>query len=251
MSLLSPRLRIALSPGRASVAQRQEAYSAWGGQAGWEGGLAALAGLLAAQSSPGAASVILSQHFMRCFLLPPPAVWLNRREMQAWLEDKLKVPLDGAGDWRLSWQAKRPGRPVTVCAIRRRHLDDLGRTLAEAGVKSKAIVPWLTVAYQRRAKELRKATGWYALVEPGMACLLRLEAGETVGLRQRQLDADPARSLGRMIKRESLLQGIEHRGELWLDVGGVEGRWQMLGSKGRTVHELPDAVALHGAAKLS
>jgi hypothetical protein len=251
VSLLSPSLRIALSPGRASIAERGKSTVAWGGQAGWDGGLAALAGLLSARPSSGKAAVILSQHFIRCFLLPPPVVWLHRGEMQSWLEEKLKMPLEGAGNWQLRWRVDRPGRPIVVCAIRRTHLDDLERVLTGAGVKSKSIEPWLTVAYHRRERILAKATGWYALVEPGMACLLRLERGQTVGLRQRQLDANPAKSLSLMIKRESLLQGIEHRGELWLDVGGVEGQWQRLGHKGRAVHELPNTVALHGATKPS
>lgn len=251
MSLLSPSLRIALSPGRASIAERAETSAAWGGQAGWEGCLAALTGLLSTRSSSANASVALSQHFVRWFLLPPPMVWLNRGEMRVWLEEKLRLPLDGADGWQLKWRVDRPGRPIVVCAIRRTHLEDLSRVLAAAGLKSKSIEPWLTVAYHRRGRILSKVTGWYALIEPGMACLLRLERGQPIGLRQRQLDANPAKALDRMIKRESLFQGIEREGELWLDAGGVTGQWQLLGRKDGTVHELPHDIALHGAEQVS
>ncbi len=247
MSLLSPELRIALLPGRAALADREGQAVAEDASTGWAGALAALARLLAERKAKGTASVVLSQHFVRGFLLPPPVAWLSRREMQAWLVEQLREPLDGGVGWQLVWQPARPGRPILVCAAEHAWLDALRDSLRDAGIKLGRLQPWLAVAFNRRQPVLRRASGWYALLEPGMACLMRLEQGELTALRQRQLGPEPVSELRGMIAREALLAGSVASGELWLDSAGLRGAWQDLAAPEMPVRELPGATSLQGA----
>ncbi|NWG87732.1 MAG: hypothetical protein HXY26_09555 [Hydrogenophilaceae bacterium] len=247
MSPLSARLRIALLPGRAALADGQGQAEAEDAAAGWPGALAALGRLLAERRPKGAASVVLSQHFVRFFLLPPPAAWLRQAEMQAWLAEQLRLALDGGEGWQLLWQPPMPGRPILVCAAEQALLDALRSLLSDAGIKLRHLEPWLAAAYNRREPVLRRATGWYALVEPGVAGLMRLERGRIAGLRQRQIGPEPVEELRGMVARESLLGRTSTGGELWLDSAGMRGPWQSLASSGMPVRELPTAATLHGA----
>jgi hypothetical protein len=234
-------------PGRAALADRDGQVEAEDAAAGWAGSLAALARLLAERRSKGVASVVLSQHFVRFFLLPAPAAWLRRKEMQAWLAEQLRTSLDGGEGWRLLWQSPTPGRPVLVCATEHALLDALRDLLSDAGIKLDHLQPWLAVAYNRRESILRRVTGWYALMEPGVASLMRLEQGQVTALRQRQLGPDPVADLRGMVARETLLNGMPASGELWLDSAGLRGPWQSLATPALPVRELPVATTLQGA----
>jgi hypothetical protein len=240
---LSPKRRIALLPGLAALADGREVVEETAGS-GWDGSLAALEAVLKQRPTRGPASIVLSQHFVRTFLLSPPAAWLNRSEMQTWLADQLSEALGGVAGWHLVWQRTAPGRPVPVGAIERTVLDRLHAVLAEAGLKPKQIVPWQTLAYQRRQSALSRVTGWYTVLEPGMATLMRLERGRVMALRQRNLGDDPVADLGKLLGREALLNDLEPAGELWLDSVGLPASWHRLTEPGRRVQELPGRASL-------
>jgi hypothetical protein len=210
--------------------------------AGWDGALAALESLLTGSKHRGRASVVISQRFARHFLLAPPAVWLGGNEMRAWLTQRLDASLDGAAAWQIAWQADAPGRPVLACAIETALLDGLRRVLHGAGIRPAAIQSWQTVAFNRRDRVLRRATGWYAVVEPGTASVMRLEQGRITALRQRNLGENPAGDLAGLIGREAMLNGLEAGGELWLEHHGGPAAWSAM--SGLRVRELPAKPSL-------
>lgn len=229
--------RAALLPGRAVLAAgRGQAVSVEAGT-GWEGALAALQELLSEHRPSGAVSLTLSHHFLRLFLLDPPPTWLRHAEMQAWVSEGLADTLGDDGAWRHVWQHTPPGRPVPVCAIPAERLDELQVLLGRHGGRPRHIRPWLDVIWSRRHRQLGRLTGWYALLEPGMATLLRLERGRIAGLRQRQLGEDVATELAALLHREALLNGVLPEGEVWLERTGPSPDLQTLGPAWR-VHEL-------------
>lgn len=239
MSPLWTETRIALLPGRAVLATgRGPADSAETG-AGWEGALAALQDLLARQRR-GSVSVTLSHHFLRLFLLDPPPTWLRHAEMQSWLTERLADSL-GDGGWRYVWPQTPPGRPVPVCAIAEDRLDGLRLSLARHGSRPRHIRPWLDVIWSRRRRQLKLDTGWYALLEPGMASLLRIARGRITHLRQRHLGEDVAADLAGMLHREALLTGTPPEGEVWLERAGPTPDLQAIGPTWR-VHELAGPI---------
>lgn len=233
MSLLSPEVRVALLPDRAGLAVRGRAPMTGLAEAG---GLAALDVLLADSSVHGRVHVTLSHHHVRLFLLPAPAAWLRAREMRPWLEDRLAASLGNVADWRLTWDPAPPGRPVLAAAMRGALLDELAATLGRHRLALAAVRPWLAAAWRRR-RRLTRGDGWYALLEPGCATLLRLARGRPVGLRQRAIDGEPATQLAAMLARESLLADAADGGELWLERAGVGGDWSGLRQR-HPLHEL-------------
>jgi hypothetical protein len=241
VSLLSPELRVALLPHRAGLAAGRKAPAAREAQ---DGGLQALDELLAehhAGSLRGGARVTLSHHHARLFLVPPPPVRLRQREMRPWLDAQLADALGGnAADWRLTWDLAPPGHPILVAAMENALLDGLVATLGRHGLGLAGVRPWLADVWNRR-RQLGRAIGWYALLEPGRMTVLRLLHGQPVILRQRaagaDIGADMAADLGALLARESLLAGLEDGGDLWLERAGVNGDWSSLGT-GHRIHEL-------------
>lgn len=203
---------------------------------GWEGALAALQDLLARQR-PGRVSVTLSHHFLRLFLLDPPPTWLRHAEMAAWLSEQLADTLGDVDAWHRVWSDTPLGRPVPVCAMPAERLDELQVLLSRHGSRPRHIRPWLDVMWSRRQRQLKHGTGWYALLEPGMASLLRLARGRITHLRQRHLGEDVAAELVGMLHREALLAGAPPEGEVWLERAGPVPDLQAIGPNWR-VHEL-------------
>lgn len=242
MSLLSLDLaapqRVALLPGRAGLAApgRPAAAQAAQGADPWRAALDALGGLLGAARGGGGAAVTLSHHFVRLFLLDAPPTWLRRGEMAGWVAERLAEPL-GGGAWRHAWPVTPPGRPVPVCALAEERAAELHDLLTRHGRRLARLRPWLDQAWQRRHRRLARASGWYALVEPGSISLLRLERGQLRGLRQRQYPGEAVAELAGLLHREALLAGIAPQGEVWLERAGVNDDWQRLGQAWR-LHEL-------------
>lgn len=237
MSLLSSELRIALLPGCAALAQGRDAPRVAEQPAGWEGALTALEAMLDAQRPGGRAHVTLSHHFLRLFLLEPPPTRLRRDEMRAWLGERLAESLGDVGEWRLVWPDVPPGRPVPVCALPAEYQDALEVRLARRRLRARHIRPWLDVAWSRRRWTLRRATGWYVLMEPGEGCALWLDRGRIRHLRQRRLDPSAGDTLPALLRREALLAGLPDEGEVWLERTGVEVDIAALGA-GWRVHTL-------------
>jgi hypothetical protein len=233
---LSPEFRVALLPDRAGIVAGRKPPLARQAQAG---GLPALDALLAETHLRGRAHVTLSHHHARLYLLPAPAVRLRQREMQPWLRAQLADALGGnaATDWRLTWDLPVPGQPILVAAVENALIDGLAATLARHGLSLAGVRPWLAAAWNRR-RQLGRADGWYALLEPGRMTLLRLARGRPVALRQRQAGAsDLAADLRALLARESLLAGVADNGELWLERAGINSDWSGLRASYR-VHEL-------------
>ncbi len=237
VSAMTAGLRIALLPGRAALAGRGRPLSMAAGE-GWAGALAALEAALAERRETGRVAVTLSHHFVRLYLLDPPPTWLGRAEMQAWLTERLGASLGDAQSWRYVWQSTAPGRPVPVCAMPAGRLDELHALLIRHQLRAGHLRPWLDAAWARRGRQLRRASGWYALLEPGSAALLHLDAGRPDILRQRQLTGDAAAELAGLLRREALLAGQPPGGEVWLECAGVAGDWQAL-KKDWQVRQLP------------
>lgn len=238
MSLLSPSIRIALTPSRVAVAAGRDYREAAVAAPGWGGALEALAGLLAGSALRGRASVTLSHHFSPVHLLVSPPVALKPQEMQGWIRDALAKQFSEAGrDWHVTWQAEPPGEPFLASSLEPAHLAELEGVLRAASIRPAGVQPWLAVAWNRQRRRLGRGRAWYALAEPGRLTLLGLEDGRARSLRAAPLQDDAVAALAGLLTREALLAGEEAPAPLWVESAALRPNWQELG--GRSVHVLP------------
>jgi hypothetical protein len=200
----------------------------------------ALETLLDQHAPSGRLRVTLSHRHVRLFLAPAPPAWLKPAEMQTWLETALASALGESADkntWRLAWDLTPPGQPIVVAAMPGALLEGLRAVCRHRGIKLVGVRPWLAEAWQRRRDQLSRATGWYALLEPGRQVVLRLQGGRIVALRQRQSAADVAAELDGLLARESLLADLPPGGDLWLERAGISAAWSAFAGR-YAVHEL-------------
>lgn len=225
MSLLSPDIRIALTPGLVAAAAPRlyrEAAVEEGGDA-----LDALDELLGSLSLRGRARVVLSHELARVGLLTAPPVRLNTGEMKAWVrEHYVRQFGDVAEGWRFVWQPAPPGRPVLTGAVDAGWFAALRQTLSQRGLKPAVVEPWLAVACARLPTALGSEGTWLALAEPGRITLARLERGVFRSLRSSRMTGDPAAALAGMVARESLRGELADDLPVWLECVRVQADWQ-------------------------
>lgn len=208
--------------------------------------------LLDRHAASGRLRVTLSHHHVRLLLAPAPPAWLNHAEMRAWLGAALAPALGdlaGQSGWRLAWDLTPPGQPIVVAAMPEALLEGLRAVCQPRGIKLVGMRPWLAEAWQRRRSQLARATGWYAMLEPGRQVLLRLQGGQITALRQRQAAADTASELAGLLARESLLADLPAGGDLWVERAGISTDWSSLAGR-YAVHELAGPTELAQALLL-
>lgn len=238
MSLLSPKVRIALTPGRVALASAGGYRDAAVAAPGWPGALETLAGLLAGSNLKGRTSVTLSHHFAPVHLIPPPPLVLKPLEMQGWIRDHLARQFgEGAREWRVTWQPAPPGRALLASSLEPAALAELQAVIKAASLKLIEVQPWLVPAWNRQRRKLERGHAWFALAEPDRLTLARLADGKVLGLRSVLMQGDAIASLSDLLKREGLLAGEETPAPLWVDSVLPAVNWQRL-EVGRAVHPL-------------
>ncbi len=225
MSLLSPDIRIALTPEWVAVGTSRlyrEARVEEGSDA-----LYTLAELLGSLKLKGRARVVLSHEMARVWLLPAPPVRLKTDEMKGWISAYLARHFGIATDgWQLAWQPAPPGQPVFAGAIDVGWLAAMNQVLKDKGVKPVAVEPWLVTVSHRLRNKLGKGAAWLALAEPGRITLARFEGGAFRGLRSSRIVDDPAETLAAMVGRESLLANIDDHSPIMLEAVQVQANWR-------------------------
>ena len=238
MSLLSPRLRIAVTPARVALAAGRAYREAAVTVPGWAGALEALAGLLAGAALRGRAGVTLSHHFAPVHLLPAPPVALKPLEMQGWIRDTLARQFGEAGrEWRVTWQAEPPGESFIAGSMAPGPLAELEAVMRAASLKPTAVQPWLAVAWNRQRRRLGRGRAWFALAEPERLTLAGLDGGRVTSLRSTLMQGEPLAALEDLLKREALLAGEAVPAPLWVESALPPLNWQGIGG-GRSVHPL-------------
>lgn len=237
MSLLSPRVRIALTPGRVALANGGGYHDAVVATPGWAGALEALAELVSVHRATGRAGVTLSQHFAGVHLLPPPPVVLKTGEQAAWVRDALAHQHgEACRDWRLAWQAEPPGQPFVVASLAADRFAALEAFARTASLRLASVQPWLVAACRRQ--RVGRAPAWLALAEPGRVTLAALRGGYLQRLRSVRVQGEAAPALADLLAREALLAGETAPAPLWVDSVLPEADWRSAFG-GRVVQRLP------------
>ncbi|MCL5061176.1 MAG: hypothetical protein M1449_12335 [Candidatus Thermoplasmatota archaeon] len=179
--------------------------------------------------------VVLSQHFVRHVLTPPPGKALARAEEQALVAASLReIYGDAAKPWRVQVHSQPPQYGLVGAAVDAAFAQQLDALLARHGFRDVAIRPLASLAARRLPK---KFDGWWVLAEPGWLSLFGGANGVWQHLAAQPADAGWAASLPQLIEREAALTLLPVPPAVWIQALGVgavpappagAGRWRVL-----------------------
>ncbi len=195
------RLRVALVPGEIALARgaRRQALAA-GRDA------ASLLPVLDAALADAAwrarhVEVVLSQHFVRHVLTPPPGRVLPFAEEQALVNACLReIYGELVEDWEIRVHSQPPQAGLVGAATDSAFARALDALLARHGFRSIAIHPLASLAARRLPKAM---DGWWALVEPGWLSLFGSTGGHWQHVAGLPIDDSWQVALPDLVARES------------------------------------------------
>jgi len=163
--------------------------------------------------------VVVSQHFVRHVLTPPPGKALSRVEEHALVKGSLRdIYGDTAEEWQLQVMSQPPQYGLLGAAMDARFLVQLDALLTRHGFRDIAIHPLATVA----ARHLpRNYAGWWVLAESGW---LSLFAGTTQAWQHvtaQPVDAEWRGALPDLIARETELAAQPPASAVWVQAVGT------------------------------
>ncbi len=179
--------------------------------------------------------VVLSQHFVRHVLTPPPGKALRRNEEAALVAASLReIYGDEAARWRVQVHSQPPQAGLVGAAVDESFAQQLDALLARHGFREVAIRPLASVAARRLPKTF---DGWWALVETGWLSLFGGADGVWQHLAGQPIDADWVAALPELIEREAAWAAPPTMPTVWIQALGVgtvptpgsgNARWQVL-----------------------
>lgn len=196
------------------------------------------------------AEVVVSQHFVRHVLTPPPGRPISRDEERALVESSLRnIYGDTVEGWRLLVISQPPQYGLLGAAIDAAFLAQLEALLARAGFRDIAIRPLAGVAARRLP---RHYAGWWVLAEPGWLSLFggtnriwQHHAAQPVG-------ADWAAALPELLAHAAELAPQVDASAAWIQAVGTGpvAVPAAPGDDGVRWHTLPHDPAIRGALAL-
>jgi len=179
--------------------------------------------------------VVLSQHFVRHVLTPPPGKALSRAEERALVEASLRdVYGDAASQWNVQVLGQPPRHGLIGAAVDAAFTRQLDALLARHGFRDVAIRPLASYAARRLPAKL---SGWWALAEPGWLTLFGSVGGAWLHLAGQPVEDAWAEVLPDLIAREASLTTLAIPSAAWVQAVGTgtpeqpaddDVRWQIL-----------------------
>lgn len=217
-------LRVLLGPGQVSLSWAQRSFTLRGvrrtvqeAQAvpvesaaaaqPWRPALLALeAALPAAAKGRCAATVVLSNQFLRYALVPWQAGLAGAQEELSYASHCLAgVYGKAALDWEIRLSYQGHGRPQLAGAVDAELLGCLRSMFARPGVALRSIQPHLMAAFNDARSQLRGRSAWLALLEPSHLCLALLRDGHWSRVRNVRIGGPWRQELAQILEREAFL----------------------------------------------
>lgn len=213
-------LRIALTPGEAALLRGSNHLVL----SSPERSAASLLPLLdAALADPAwhgrRAEVVLSQHFVRHVLTPPPGKALRKNEERALVAASLReIYGDEADRWSVQVHSQPPQHGLLGAAVDAAFTQQLDALLARHGFRDVKIMPLASLAARRLPKQL---AGWWALAEPGWLSLFGAHRGIWQHVAGQPIDAGWIAELPELIAREAGLASLPPASGVWVQAVGT------------------------------
>lgn len=232
-------LRIGLAPGEAALL-RPRGAPASRVLATDERSIASLLPLLDhALADPGwqtrRVEVVISQHFVRHVLTPPPRKVLSRTEEQALVMGSLRnIYGDESGQWHVQVASQPPQYGLVGAAMDATCVQQLDALLARHGFRDIAIRPLSSVAARRLPGNF---AGWWVLAEPGWLSVFAGTQRAWQHVAAQPADADWLAALPELVEREAGFADAAPPAAVWVQSVGSgtvsapvssRTRWQVL-----------------------
>lgn len=182
--------------------------------------------------------VVLSQHFVRHVLTPPPRKAISQAEERALVAAAFRnIYGDAASAWQIEVHSQPPQHGLLGAAVDATFAQQLDALLARHGFRDITIRPLASVAATRLPSKL---DGWWALVETGWLSLFNASRGIWRTVSAQPIDAGWSTQLSELIARESVGDALP---TVWVHGFGVgtvatpdgdHARWQILPHDNRT-----------------
>jgi hypothetical protein len=179
--------------------------------------------------------VVLSQHFVRHVLTPPPGKALSRTEERALVSASLRgIYGDEARQWNVQVLSQPPQHGLVGAAMDASFIEQLDALLARHGFREVAIRPLASVAAQHLPGRF---TGWWALAEPGWLTLFGSANGVWQHISGQPVSDDWGDVLPDLIEREAAAATPAFPSAVWVQAVGTgpvsapaadTGHWQRL-----------------------
>lgn len=192
--------------------------------------------------------VVLSQHFVRHVLTPPPGKALSRNEEHALVAASFReIYGDEAGRWRIRVLSQPPQYGLLGAAIDESLLQQLDALLARHGFRDITIHPLASLAAHRLPKRF---SGWWALAEPGWVSLFGGAKGFWHHVSGQPVDPDWMAALPGLIELESEATASGLSSDVWVQAVGAGPVAAPVATRERW-HVLPHDGAVQGALALA
>jgi hypothetical protein len=179
--------------------------------------------------------VVLSQHFVRHVLSPPPGKLLSRAEERALVRAGLReIYGDEAEQWNVQVMSQPPTFGLVGAAVEAAFTQQLDALLARHGFRDVLIRPLASFAARRLP---RKFSGWWVLAEPGWLSLFGGTGGIWQHLAGLPVEDGWIDALPDLIEREAGLAALALPSAVWVQAVGTgpvskpasgHERWEML-----------------------
>ncbi|MBI3433108.1 MAG: hypothetical protein HY018_12970 [Hydrogenophilales bacterium] len=192
--------------------------------------------------------VVLSQHFVRHVLTPPPGKALSQAEERALVGASLReIYGDLVDQWTIQVISQPPQLGLVGAALETGFMQQLDALLARHGFRNMTIRPLGSFAARRLP---RKFAGWWALAEPGWLSLFGGSDGAWHHLAGQPTAADWSDALPDLIGREAGLTALGLPSEVWIQAVGI-GPVPQPDSGNERWEVLPHDPAVRGALALA
>lgn len=230
-------LRIALVPGEAALLRTRGTPASRVLATGERNAASLLPLLDEALSDPAWRSrrveVVLSQHFVRHVLTPPPGKALSRTEERVLVSASLRgIYGDDALQWNVQVLSQPPQHGLVGAAMDASFIQQLDAVLARHGFREVTIRPLASVAAPRLPG---KFAGWWVLAEPGWLTLFGSANGIWHHIGGQPVGDDWIDALPDLIEREAASATHTLPSAVWVQTLGTgpipqpaAGDWQML-----------------------
>jgi hypothetical protein len=156
-----------------------------------------------------AATVILSNHFMRYALVPWHAELADAEEELSFSRHCFtRIYGDSAQQWALRLSRQGHEAPRLASAADAELLDALRAIFERAGITLQSIQPHLMAAFNGFRGRLGKRSAWFALHEPGNLCLALVQRGNWQRLRSLRIGNAWQVELPLLLEREAYLADL-------------------------------------------
>lgn len=177
------------------------------GEASWEEAIKTLeAELPRMLVRKSAATVILSNHFVRYTLMPWSDGLSSAAEEEGYARHCFRQVYGAAAEqWELRLNPEPAGQPQLASAVDKRLLAALRAVFERKGVALASVQPRLMAAFNHCQPTLEKRSGWFVLYEPGCLCLALLQHGRWASVRTMRIGSDWRDTLSTVLDREIYL----------------------------------------------